>query len=92
MPLVLQPVQGLPFPDFPVLQAAITSYLPLAGGLTWEFQRFNPDFFLSGKYIGDAASAMASAGAVLSCFPGATASHYLLLAIGWWPTLGVPAF
>jgi len=33
MPLVLQPVQGLPFPDFPVLQAAITCYLPLTGGL-----------------------------------------------------------
>jgi len=37
-------------------------------------------------------SATSSAEAVLSVFPGATASHYLLLAISWWPTLGVPAF
>jgi len=34
MSLVLRPVQGLAFPGFPVLQPAITSYLPLAGGLT----------------------------------------------------------
>jgi len=147
MSLVLRPVQGLPSPIFLVLQAAITSYLPLAGGLPWEFQRFNPDFFLGGKqkvycrcpycyvqcrgcplrfsrcysqplplschwlvayrrsfsifnpdfflsekYIVDAPSATSSAGVALSGFPGAAANHYLLLTIGWWPTLGVPAF
>jgi len=37
-------------------------------------------------------SATSSAEAVLSGFPDAAASHYLLLTIGWWPTLGVPAF
>jgi len=40
MPPVLRPVQGLPSPGFPVLQPAITCYLPLAGGLSWELQRF----------------------------------------------------
>jgi len=49
MSLVLRPVQGLASLVFPVLQPAITCCLPLAGGLPWEFQRFNPDFFLGGK-------------------------------------------
>jgi len=28
----------------------------------------------------------------LSYFPGAAASNYLLLTIGWWPNVRVPAF
>ncbi len=46
----------------------------------------------SRKYIVDAPSATSSAGVALSYFPGAAASHYLLLAIGWWPNVGVPVF
>jgi len=46
----------------------------------------------SRKYIVDVPSATSSAGVAFSGFPGAAASNYLLLAISWWPNVGVPAF